>query len=313
MALVGTLRTLLRFACNLCPLRILEMPNPRPPPEPGMGNLAHRAVTPSAALRFDFGRNWRSYLRQLDEPRIESATASLSTLLGCSTLAGRRFLDIGSGSGLFSLAAYRLGASVVSFDYDPEAVACAEILRRQVGADETRWRVMQGSVLDEGFLEPLGVFDVVYSWGVLHHTGAMWRALELAAQRVAPAGQLAIALYNDQGWRSRFWWHVKRLYCRGSSGRWLVSAVFYPLFALYAVGRDLAHARLPGTYAREYHRERGMSLFHDWRDWLGGFPFEVARPDEVLARLSAAGFVLQQQRLRRSWGCNEFVLRRAQG
>jgi SAM-dependent methyltransferase len=277
-----------------------------------MANFVHRAAAAPAALRFGFGRNWRSYLRHLDETRIEAATASLGALLGCPTLAGRRFLDIGSGSGLFSLAAYRLGASVVSFDDDPDAVACAKILRCQADADETRWRVMQGSVLDEGFLSALGVFDVVYSWGVLHHTAAMWRALELAAQRVAPGGQLAIALYNDQGWRSRFWWHVKRLYCRGRGGRWLVSAVFYPLFALYAVGRDLARSRLPGTYAREYHRERGMSLFHDWRDWLGGFPFEVARPAEVLARLSASGFVLQQQRLRRGWGCNEFVLLRTQ-
>ncbi len=48
------------------------------------------------------------------------------------TLAGNSFLDVGSGSGLFSLAAMRLGADRVhSFDYDPQSVGCTKELKRR--------------------------------------------------------------------------------------------------------------------------------------------------------------------------------------
>ena len=259
-------------------------------------------------MRFAFGKNWRSFLSVLDENRIMEAERALRASLGCTSLAGLRVLDIGSGSGLSSLAMRRLGASVVSFDYDADSVACTTELRQRFDGASNKWQVMQGSVLDPEFMAALGEFDLVYAWGVLHHTGSMWPALDLTQQRVAPDGQLLIALYNDQGWRSRIWWHIKHLYCSGQIGRALVSSLFYPLFALYAVGLDLRRLQLPGTHLREYARRRGMSLVHDWRDWLGGFPFEVARPDDVLRQLSVAGFTLKNQALTRGWGCNEFTL-----
>ncbi|MBL8850076.1 MAG: 50S ribosomal protein L11 methyltransferase, partial [Planctomycetaceae bacterium] len=78
----------------------------------------------SAPGAFAFGRNWRRFLSVVDERRIEAAVESLSLRLGRDSLKGVRFLDAGSGSGLFSLAAQRLGATVVSFDVDPQSVAC---------------------------------------------------------------------------------------------------------------------------------------------------------------------------------------------
>jgi 2-polyprenyl-6-hydroxyphenyl methylase/3-demethylubiquinone-9 3-methyltransferase len=138
----------------------------------------------------------------------------------------------------------------------------------------------------------------------------MWQAIELAQQRVAPGGTLLLALYNDQGWQSRGWRRVKRMYCSGDAGRTLVTCAFYPLFAAYAIGLDLTRLELPGTHMREYFRSRGMSIIHDWRDWLGGFPFEVARPDELRARLAAHGFSVAREKLTRGWGCNEIVLRK---
>jgi 2-polyprenyl-3-methyl-5-hydroxy-6-metoxy-1,4-benzoquinol methylase len=259
-------------------------------------------------MRFAFGKNWRSFLSVLDENRIKEAERALRSSLGRTSLAGLRVLDIGSGSGLSSLAMRRLGARVVSFDYDVDSVACTTELRRRFDAESSEWQVLQGSVLDPEFMAALGEFDLVYAWGVLHHTGSMWPALDLAQQRVVPGGQLLIALYNDQGWRSRVWWHVKHFYCSGRIGRTLVSAVFYPLFALYVLALDLRGLNLPGSHMRGYARQRGMSIMHDWRDWLGGFPFEVARPDEVLGRLNIVGFTLKNQALTRGWGCSEFTL-----
>jgi 2-polyprenyl-6-hydroxyphenyl methylase/3-demethylubiquinone-9 3-methyltransferase len=138
--------------------------------------------------RFAFGANWARFLSVLDETRIMEAEQSLRTMLGTSDLSGKRFLDIGSGSGLFSLAARRLGAKVHSFDYDPESVACTAELKRRYFPADADWQVEQGSALDGDYLARLGHFDVVYSWGVLHHTGALWLGIEHALQRVAGGG-----------------------------------------------------------------------------------------------------------------------------
>ncbi len=275
-----------------------------------MNSPAQLARHEDPDLRFAFGRNWKSFLTTLDQHRIDEARRRLCESLGRDDLRGIRVLDVGSGSGLSSLVMHQLGADVVAFDYDADSVACTEELRRRFAPRATNWQIMQGSVLDPAFMASMGQFDLVYSWGVLHHTGAMWPAIELAQSRVAQHGSLLIALYNDQGWRSQTWRAIKRLYCSGAPGRWLVGAAFYPLFSMYALWQDLRHFHMPGTHAREYGRKRGMSIVHDWRDWLGGYPFEVAKPEEVVRKLTASGFELQHQTLTRGLGCNEFVFAR---
>jgi len=166
--------------------------------------MAPRPIdAPSAEGRFAFGRNWRRFLDIVDEERIAAAEASLTEAHGADAFREARFLDVGCGSGLFSLAARRLGARVRAFDLDPESVACARELKRRFRPEDPDWTVEIGSVLDEEYLDSLGPHDIVYAWGVLHHTGEMWRALELAAGPVAPGGVLHVSVYNDQGPTSR--------------------------------------------------------------------------------------------------------------
>src|SRR6266705_3076841 len=172
------------------------------------------AATPTES-RFEFGKNWGRFLTVLDDERIAEAERSLTKMLEVTDLRGRSFLDVGSGSGLFSLAAKRLGARPVhSFDYDADSVACTRELKRRFYANDADWTIEQGSVLDKPYLQALGTFDIVYSWGVLHHTGDMWRALGNATDLVSPGGRLFIALYNDQGSTSRRWLAIKRVYNR---------------------------------------------------------------------------------------------------
>lgn len=262
--------------------------------------------------RFQFGENWARFLSTLDESRITVAEQSLKTMLGRNSLEGLRFIDVGSGSGLFSLAARRLGAEVLSFDFDPQSVQCAVALRSRYFPDDPAWTIQEGSVLDASFIDSLGQFDIVYSWGVLHHTGSMWKALDLVTRLVQPRGQLFIAIYNDQGYISRYWTKIKKLYCSGPMGRRLVKAIWIPYFVLPPLLLDLVKLRDPTRIYREYKRERGMSKVHDWYDWLGGYPFEVAKPEQIFNLYKNQGFELQELiTCGGGLGCNQFVFRRA--
>ncbi len=261
--------------------------------------------------RFEFGQNWSRFLGSLNDDRIAQAEVSLKERLEVPDLRGKRFLDVGSGSGLFSLAARRLGASVHSFDYDPDSVACAQELKRRYFPDDPQWRVEEGSALDEEYLKGLGRFDVVYSWGVLHHTGAMWQALENVVPLVAPGGALFISIYNDQGGHSRRWRAIKKAYNR--LPRRLKFLVLWPVF-LYQWGPasllDLLRGR-PFRKWRNYGAERGMSPWWDVVDWVGGYPFEVAKPEEIFEFYRQKGFHLTQLiTCGGKLGCNQFVFRR---
>jgi 2-polyprenyl-6-hydroxyphenyl methylase/3-demethylubiquinone-9 3-methyltransferase len=263
------------------------------------------------ADRFSFGENWLAYAARVDEHAITRAERSLRELLKVDRLTGLRFLDAGSGSGLFSLAARRLGATVVSFDFDEHSVRCTASLKARYFDADPSWRVIQGSVLDEPFVASLGQFDIVYSWGVLHHTGDMWRAIATVAPRTRAGGLFCVALYNDQGRMSRVWRSVKRTYNRLPAR--LRFLVLWPAFVRLwgpTLVRDTLRGRPLATW-REYGRERGMSPVNDVRDWVGGYPFEVATREQVVAFCGSRQFELVNLVSRSGIGCNEFVFRKA--
>jgi 2-polyprenyl-3-methyl-5-hydroxy-6-metoxy-1,4-benzoquinol methylase len=265
----------------------------------------------AAGERFQFGENWAVFLRSLNDVQIQRAEDSLEDMLGAKSLAGKRFADIGCGSGLFSLAARRLKAKVHSTDYDPQSVNCTRELRRKYAPDDADWVVEEGSVLDTSYLQKLGTFDVVYSWGVLHHTGQMWTALENVAPLVAPGGVLFIAIYNDQGTPSRRWKKVKQLYNRLPRGlRFVVVAPSFWVMNYHHLIKDVVRLR-PFHTVRTYGEKRGMSLWRDVIDWVGGYPFEVAKPEEIFDFYRKRGFELRRlATCRGTSGCNQFVFQR---
>ncbi|HXJ19469.1 MAG TPA: class I SAM-dependent methyltransferase [Polyangia bacterium] len=264
---------------------------------------------PESEKRFAFGRNWRRYLGNVDEGAIAEAETSIRNWLG--DISGLRFLDLGCGSGLFSLVARRLGATVHSFDFDPDAVACAETLRARFFPGDPRWTTQQGSVLDARFIEGLGQFDIVYSWGVLHHTGDLHTALEHAGRLVRRGGRLWIAIYNELGPITDAWIKIKRAYVAGPVGRAAVLGTFVPMFFLGNLVADLARLRSPMTRYREYRAShRGMSRTVDWIDWLGGYPYQPARAEAIFDFFRQRGFKLLRLRSVYGWGNNQFLFER---
>jgi SAM-dependent methyltransferase len=265
---------------------------------------------PAQTERFAFGKNWRKFVEDVDERRIGDAERSLVSMLELENLRGCSFLDIGCGSGLFSLAAARLGASPVrSLDYDPESVAATMELKRRFLPDAD-WTVERGDATDSAYLDELSRFDVVYAWGVLHHTGAMWQALDNTCRRVAEGGRLFVGIYNDQGRKSRVWRRIKRLYndLPGPARVPYAVGVMLP-FELRALVGSIMRGRVGSYMAAWAHgRERGRSRWHDWLDWVGGYPYEVARPEEVFDFCRERGFELVRLRTRPLM--NQFVLRR---
>jgi 2-polyprenyl-6-hydroxyphenyl methylase/3-demethylubiquinone-9 3-methyltransferase len=265
--------------------------------------------------RFAFGENWASYSKKIDEARVQSATSAMHRLFGHRQLAGKRFLDAGSGSGLMSLAARRLGMSVVSFDFDPASVTCTSQLKSAYFPGDDKWTVCEGSVLDRTFVAGLGSFDIVYSWGVLHHTGDMWSALENAMSAVSSTGSIAVALYNDQGVWSKVWRLVKYSYNK------LPNQLRVPFVVLVMAPIELKSIAVPllkgklkfvlGRWFAPEQETRGMDRWHDMIDWVGGYPFEVSKPEDVFHFFRDRGFSLVELKTcAGELGCNEYVFER---
>jgi 2-polyprenyl-6-hydroxyphenyl methylase/3-demethylubiquinone-9 3-methyltransferase len=275
---------------------------------------AHASEVATGA-RFEFGKNWARFLTLLDEGRIQGAEQSLRSMLEVGDLDGKSFIDIGSGSGLFSLAARRLGARVHSFDYDPNSVACTRELHRRYFPNDGSWTIAEASALDTQYLETLGQFDVVYSWGVLHHTGDLWGALENVHRLVKDGGKLFIALYNDTGSQSSRWKWIKRTYNKLPKPLRVPFAVIVSMpDELKAIARSVVTLK-PSAYFdiwRNYDSRRGMSRWRDTIDWVGGYPYEVSTPDEVFDFYRQRGFTLTKMNCGRvGLGCNQFVFEKS--
>ncbi|MBA4752076.1 MAG: 50S ribosomal protein L11 methyltransferase [Sphingopyxis sp.] len=264
------------------------------------------------STHFEFGSNWKDYSEKIDEEAIEQAEAGVLKLIPRNEIEGKTFLDIGSGSGLHSLAALRLGAkSIVALDIDANSV---ETTRATIGQN---WQGQNIEVKLVSILAPeardLGQFDVVYSWGVLHHTGAMWNAIERAADHVKPGGQFVLAIYRKTPlcWA---WKIEKRIFTQ--AGRTVRSMIRTPFIAAFKLGLR-ATGRKPAQYVDDYKGVRGMNFYNDIDDWLGGYPYESATEQEIVAFLAPLGFVPEQVHEARhqlglfGTGCSEFRFRRA--
>jgi 2-polyprenyl-6-hydroxyphenyl methylase/3-demethylubiquinone-9 3-methyltransferase len=264
--------------------------------------------------RFEFGKNWMNYNSKISYKNVEAAKKSMNEFLPSHVLRGKSFLDIGSGSGLHSLVATSDGAYVTSFDFDPFSVEATQSLKSKFSSNNTtNWRIFRASILDPKFLATLPKFDIVYSWGVLHHTGEMWTAISNAINLVKDDGYLFIAIYNNQGWKSKFWWYIKLIYNKIPK---IVRKPWASTVAIMAVCLNIIKYTLLLKPKKailpllKYNEGRGMSWKTDFIDWIGGFPYEFATVEELEVFINPKGFIVEKVKRSTSLGCNEILFKR---
>ena len=256
---------------------------------------------------FSFGKNWNNYLKTLTKKRINIAKKSLKSFLG--NVKNKTFLDIGSGSGLFSFTMYKLGAKeIVSLDVDPFSIQCT-IYLREIVKNPKNWIIYQGSILDEKFISKFDKFDIVYSWGVLHHTGKMWEAIINATSLVKKNGLFYIAIYNKTRW-SKYWLKIKKLYNLLP----YLGKIFMD-YTLYVISKFIFPSIMlknPFKSLKEYQKNRGMDPIIDIKDWLGGYPYEYATFEEIIEFIENLNlnFKLIKYTKTKSTGNNEFLFKK---
>ena len=278
----------------------------------GRRNMMSKCDLKDASSHFAFGENWASYAALIDDAAIAESKKGLTKLIPPEAFHGRSFMDIGCGSGLHALAAAELGASrILAVDIDPVSV---ETTRKTLSARGVNvpWQAELISVFE---LDParLGTFDIVYSWGVLHHTGDMWEAVRKAAAMVAPGGLLALALYRST-YMDAVWKLEKRWYAHASPSAQRLAEKIY--IAAHRVAWPLTGRGSFRTRVDNYRSARGMNFYHDVRDWLGGYPYEATLAPEIDECLASLGFKAERMFVRGKGigiigsGCDEYVYRR---
>lgn len=256
-------------------------------------------------ITFQFGKNWESFLKTISEDQIRSALQDIEQWIGKENIVGKTVLDIGCGSGIHSMAFYLLGAkSIDSFDYDSFSVKTTKSLWEQ-NSKPAKWNVFQGSILETDFLNTLQKYDIVYSWGVLHHTGNIWKAIENAASRVNDNGIFWISIYA-KGPNYLKHLQLKRNY---NAASWIGKKWLEYIFIFKVMGWRLLHLKNPINWNER--KTRGMDTYHDIVDWLGGLPYEVASEDEIIQFCAKQGLILKRIKVLGEGGCNIYVFRRS--
>lgn len=212
---------------------------------------------------FKFGKNWKNYSNKITKVNIEDSLRDLKYLLKSLKLKNNlTFIDVGCGSGVHSIAAKKLGFKVTSVDRDKTCIITTKKnFNKFYNSNKTT--IFQDDILNTKVFKK---YDIVYSWGVLHHTGNLWKALNNVKKLVKKNGYLIISLYKKTAF-DRMWVFIKRYYNKFRVFRYFINILFMPFF--FYISKK----------SRSYRR--GQNWYFDAIDWLGGYPYETMSPEKM--------------------------------
>jgi len=189
---------------------------------------------------------------------------------------------------------------VYSFDFDQHSVEATKFCWR-IADEPGNWIVGKGSILDKSFIKSLGQYDIVYAWGVLHHSGSLWHAMKNAFTLVKPGGILWISIYA-KGPRYNDDLAMKKKY--NSSSNFVKRCMVVKRIAVIMLAR-IKHLQNPFTWNER--RQRGMNVYNNIVDWFGGLPYEVASEDEVVKFTRKSGFILESIKVKVEGACSIYL------
>ena len=258
---------------------------------------------------FDFGENWKNYsYNAISKQKIKEAKKDFKKLFNKIDLKGKTFIDIGFGQGLSLLIAQQLEAKPVGCEINRRCLRALLINQKKFFKKAEKIPVVIGSILDQKTIQKLkkinlkkkdSKFQIVHSWGVLHHSGKMWKAINNAVSLVTENGYLAISIYNKH-WSSPFWHKVKYFY--NISPRLIRRLLIFIFYWIIFIGKFIITGEDP------FKLKRGMDYYFNIIDWVGGYPYEYASIKEVKKYIELKGFrTIKVIPAQMPTGCNEFV------
>ena len=169
---------------------------------------------------------------------------------------GKKVLDAGSGSGMVSIAFAVMGASVTGVDITSK---CIENGRKRAKAFGVECRFVQS---DLTMLDLHEDFDIIYSWGVLHHTADAKASFFRLVEHLRPGGEIIIAVYLRTAFSS--FWNFSRVFYQSSPG--FAKTAFRRSASVLLNGYDAVRKAL---MKKERYMLRGTSNEELVNDWFG--------------------------------------------
>ena len=201
----------------------------------------HWEANPCNAEMGDGGTQTREYFEAIENKRY-ALEPEIHQFAQFSRYHGKEVLEIGVGMGTDFLQWNRAGAYATGVDLTEECVALTRA-RLLVFGFPDEGRVLQADAENLPFAD--SSFDLVYSWGVIHHSPNTRKALEEIVRVMRPGGEGKVMIYNK--------WSA-------------VSLMYWCLFALFRLKPWLSisnvfsrHVESPGT--KVYSLSEASALF----------------------------------------------------